>query len=372
MIPSAAVLAELERILDPEHVTASLERRRRNLLYHRTDRPPLTLFCPQRRFQPHPYAETYADMDKMLSNQLIDVYASAVVRDDTVPMIRANYGVGTLPSLFGCTIRLVGEGLPWCEPLGSEDAVRNRIERGMPDLTSGLGGRLMDTIGYYLEALERWPVCRRLIRIYHPDLQGPFDVAHLIWGTGIYYAMVDDPDQVHALLRLVTDTYIALMRRLKTLVRDDADGIVPHWGSLYRGGVVLRNDTAVNLSREMYEEFVQPYDRLVLDAFGGGSMHYCGRADQWVSSMLGTPGLLAMNFGQPPNLVFGFGFLEKVFPEARRRGIPFVNYDLTPAELSCVDRTEYASGISFCTRTEGPEEARDVLSGWSRAWGCPG
>jgi hypothetical protein len=92
----------------------------------------------------------------------------------------------------------------------------------------------------------------------------------------------------HALLRLVTDTYIALMRssrRSSGTMRKDSCRM----GILYRGGVVLRNDTAVNLSREMYEEFVQPYDRLVLDAFGGGSMHYCGRADQWVSSMLGSP-----------------------------------------------------------------------------------
>jgi hypothetical protein len=36
----------------------------------------------------------------------------------------------------------------------------------MPDLHP-IGGRLMDTIGYYLEALERWPVADAG-SVYHP------------------------------------------------------------------------------------------------------------------------------------------------------------------------------------------------------------
>jgi len=356
------LLAYLEDKLDPQHLDRVLQRQREALRFGRPDSLPLRVDWPCATFPRFPYAEAFADMEKMLANELCGLCASAECQDDAWPMIRANYGVGTLASLFGTTCRILGDQLPWVDSLNDTDKIRRLIDQGIPDMGSGLGQRVLDTQAFYLERLAAWPKCRSLIKFYHPDLQGPFDTAHLVWGTEIYYALTDEPELVHAFMNLVTETYIQYMRAAKDMIDDEfTGGLVGHWGSVYRGHVVLRNDTAVNLSREQYETFVRPYDQRILDAFGGGSIHYCGRADQWVFQMMASRNLGAMNFGQPPNMAFGLDFLDKVMPEAARRQIAINDYYLAADQLDAVAAHGLTAGLTLHTSAGSLTEAKEIL-----------
>ncbi len=362
MIRPADVLSDLEDKLDVGHLEQVRQRQTQALQFGRPDSLPLRIDCPDDTFARYPYAEAFADMAKMLVNELAGLCASAALQDDAWPMIRANYGVGTLPSLFGTTCRILGNQLPWVDPLNDTEAIRRLVRQGVPNLTAGLGQRVLDTQAYYLEQLAPWPKCRSLIRLYHPDLQGPFDVAHLIWGTEIYYALTDEPELVHAFLDLVTETYIQFMRAAKVMISDEfAGGLVGHWGSIYRGRVVLRNDTAVNLSREHYETFVRPYDQKILDAFGAGSIHYCGRADQWVFQMIECRQLGGLNFGQPPNMAFGLDFLAKLQAATRQRQIAITDYFLPADQLDRVGKQGFTTGLTLHTAAASPAEAREIL-----------
>ena len=356
------ILSLLEDSLDPEHIKQVKISYKKSLNWADADRtPPIRVLFPNEDFRPYPYSEAFHEPEKMLFNELLPVYNAVKIKDDTVPMIRANYGVGIIPSLFGLNTRMVSEDLPWVDHLNDLEQVKRLIDRGSPDFRAGLGAKIFATHAYYQEQLACYPKCFQEVSIYHADLQGPFSLASSIWGSDIYFAVYDYPDLVHSLLKLVTETYIGFMKELKRTIQDQDEDFVFHWGAMFKGRVVLRNDTAVTLSREMYEEFVKPYDQQIFKAFAGGSMHFCGRADQWIFSMIENDGLGSLNFGQPPKQIFGFDFLEKIYDSAGEKKIAIVDYIMPPETVPVLLKSRFQKGITYQISVPNRLEAQKIV-----------
>ncbi|MHB0857157.1 MAG: hypothetical protein ACYC5M_06250 [Anaerolineae bacterium] len=243
------------------------------------------------------YNDTFVDREKMLLAQLRAPFLHLQAGDYYLPGIRANYGTVILPTILGAGYQLTETSMPWVRHLENRDAVRRVVEAGIPDPHAGLGRACLETAAYYRETLAPYPRLTKAVRIYHPDLQGPFDVAHLLWGPDIFLGLYDCPELVHALLDLVTRTYIAWLTQWKAFVGEGNDWTT-HWTGMIRGGAMLRDDTPVMLSQAQYLEFVQPYDQRILDAFGG-CIHFCGRGDQFVGPMATSANLYGLNPSQP-------------------------------------------------------------------------
>ena len=64
-------------------------------------------------------------------------------------------------------------------------------------------------------------------------------------------------------------------------------------------GIMLRDDSAMNVSGGLFEEFVRPYDQRLLDEFGGGAIHFCGRGDHYIGRMSRMQGLRAVQQRRP-------------------------------------------------------------------------
>ncbi len=243
------------------------------------------------------YNDTFFDREKMLLSQLRHPYLHHLARDYHPLAIRANYGTVILPSILGAEYQLTESSMPWAHHLPDRATVRRLIDAGVPDVRSGLGGACLDTLAYYCETIAPYPNLARQLRVYHPDMQGPFDVAHLLWGPDIFLALYDVPQMVHELLDLVVRTFIEWLSCWRALVQEE-EGLTAHWSFLIRGATMLRDDTPVMLSRAQYLEFVKPYDQRVLDAFGGG-IHFCGRGDHFVEEMVKSENLYALHISQP-------------------------------------------------------------------------
>ncbi|MCK9479824.1 MAG: hypothetical protein M0R40_10065 [Firmicutes bacterium] len=298
-------------------------------------------------FKHLPYKETFYDMRAMLYNQLVPIANNIGADDYMVYSIRANYGTGILPSLFGAQNRLVDDySMPWCEHL-SMLQVEECIEQGVPNLNMGLGGKVMETYEYYSEVLNGYPNAKDAIALYHPDLQGPFDVAHLLFGSEIYLKLYDDCELVHRLLSLVTETYIAFMRKYLSLFGNEFDGYCHHWGTIHKGNIVIRNDSAVNLSLDMYKTFVKPYDNELSREFGGVAMHYCGKDEVWLPDMIQNADISGINFGFVPGNEYGIPFLKYVMSLAKEKKVPVVGYGLTKQELDTIKDTDLIQGVTF-------------------------
>ena len=139
-------------------------------------------------------------------------------------------------------------------------------------------------------------------------------------GSGLFLALIQVPELIKDLLALLTETYIRFMCEWERIV-PPSGGLSVHWSMMHRGRVMLRNDSAMNLSPDMYEEFIGPYDQQVLDAFGGGAMHFCGRCDHYIGLASRLKGLHAVNMSQP-----GHNDMRVILEKTASRGIKLIGF----------------------------------------------
>ena len=300
-----ALLEDLERRLDTG-TEDDLAVQWEDFLY---DRFGGNLFTPQRKTVSQPGVplpdihinDAIGNPELMLLAQLKDASWALSTRTAN-PCIRANYGTGILSSLFGAELYIMPREmhtLPTTRQFGSTDHIRALLDKGLPALTGGLGQRVFDFAELCSEAFSHYPLVQKYIEIYHPDVQGPLDIAELMWGGEMFYAMYDEPELVHELLCLISDTYTAFLEKWFRLCPDHPQ-INSHWSHLrYRGHIVLRDDSAMNLTPQFYQEYAFPYDARLLEHFGGGVVHFCGRGDHYIEKLCAIPHLTGINLTQP-------------------------------------------------------------------------
>ena len=151
--------------------------------------------------------DALTDVELMLDRELEDV-CRKLSSQSKVLGIRANYGTGILSSVFGADIFMmdrIHNTLPTTRA-SPESELRKIVEKGRPDIMNGLGRKVFEFAEFLNEALKPYPKIRQFVRVYHPDLQGPLDICELLWGSGFFYALYDDPDFVHSFLSLITNT----------------------------------------------------------------------------------------------------------------------------------------------------------------------
>ncbi len=265
-----------------------------------TDRQPLLLTCPlnacqKERYPDYNTKETHFDSEKMLLHGLkrtLGVYNGSC---DAVPSLRANMGCGIYPTMFGLRQTLFEDKMPWLlENLPKETITRMEIGdiKISDEFRAGL-----EHMSYMADFLKDSPC-----RVFPMDLQGPCDTAHLVYGNRIFYDIYDDPGFVHHLLELCTHAIIMGMEECIRLIPDSSN-VIAHYNCLAiprsRGGLKISEDTSTLLSREHIEEFVVPYTMKILEHFGGGYIHYCGKNPNLFEAFINKPLAYGINFGNP-------------------------------------------------------------------------
>jgi hypothetical protein len=338
-------LERLDRLVDPEDQRQRLELHLATLRWEQVDRLPLVLNCPVEGDWPHiPLRAAYEDPRLMLLRELGPVYASRQVGDDRLFMVRANYGVGILSSMFGLSpVFTDDDAFPWFAPLDSREAVQELVNRGLPAIPSALGARVLETEQFFQQTLARFDHLGQAVSLCHCDLQGPFCLAEQIWGSDIYLAMYDCPELVHALLDLITEAYLRMMALDKASIGEGKD-VCRQWGLLCRGGVVIREDSATLISPDAYRAFVAPYTARILQAWGG-VVHFCGQGQHLIDVIRELTGLTGFNFGNSENYD-----LLSLYHGFQVQGLNVVGWGLplTPAQ-----RQECRTGITLNPSPDG-------------------
>lgn len=242
------------------------------------------------------------DEDLMLLSQLERCHAALSGRSNTIMIMRANYGVGNISRLFGAEPFIMPyemDTLPNVRPIpGGADAIRRLLDQDIPDMNSG-GNHHIWSVGEKLAEIRRkYPKIGRYVNIDSPDGQGPMDNCELLWGSDIFCDLYEEPELVHAFLRRLTDTIRVFFEKWQSIVPNEA-GLASYFGRVALGGIVLRNDSAMNLSPDFFKEFITPYDGELLQHFGGGIVHFCGRGDHFVPHLAKLPGLTGVDMSQP-------------------------------------------------------------------------
>ena len=268
--------------------------------------------------------DTLHDLDLLLLDQFAVPSRELERGSSMILNVRCNYGVSIMVSQLGCPVvempREQGN-LPTAQPLADEAAIRAAIDAGVPDLRRGQGGAVFDAGERFLEVLGAYPVLRRWVTLYHPDTQGPIDNAELAWGSPIFLAFYDDPDLVRAFLDLMTEHYLAFMRQWFALAPPDGPYAV-HWGLKFKGRIMIRNDSLMNLPPEIYTEFIRGREERCLRELGGGAVHFCGRGDHFIEALSRMEGLPAINMSQPQ-----LNDMARIYAHTVDRGIKIIDLD---------------------------------------------
>jgi hypothetical protein len=283
-----------------------------------------------------------ADFDAMALQQFGGCSAQLAEGGGALLNVRCNYGSSIAPLLFGVEVYLMDEDLdtlPTSRPLNDRAAVRRLVAAGVPDLRTGYGSQVMEMGARFVEMMAGYPRIREHVLIYHPDLQGPMDICEVVWGSTIFYAAYDDPALVHDLLRLAVETYTCFLRAWERIVPLRADGNT-HWGFYHRGKIMLRDDSAMNFSPRMFEEFIGPYDQRLLDEFGGGAIHFCGKGDHYIAAMSQLRGLHAINLSQPE-----LNDMEHVYRHTVDRGIKLLGLKREAADAALAAGRDLAGQV---------------------------
>ena len=255
----------------------------------------LTGQVPEReRFPRYNLQEQFFDPEKMLLEQLW--VALAVLRGggDAVPSVRVNFGTGFLASVFGLSQKIFPDKMPWLhERLTKRQLLELSPEKLEPVEEKGL----MRQCRLYLQVYQEY-LKPTAVKIYLPDTQGVFDLAHLIYGDDLFYQLYDDFDFVEHLLELTGYVYRRASQILKDWIGEPATSGC-HSATLYMAGCGVRSceDTTTLISPGLVEK-VLPFAFKSVAPFGGW-FHFCGDGRTLLDRLLQAPEVKAVNFGNP-------------------------------------------------------------------------
>jgi len=222
--------------------------------------------------------------------------------DDFIPFLFPWFGTGVVPSSLGCEVIFH----PKRDPALGRHLINDLSEiehLKKPDsYHSGLFPRVLKTIDFMRENTD--------LPVSITDPQGPLNIAISICGVeNLFIWMCTNPNEVHQLMDFCTEVLIDWITVQKEHAGQELQsGAWPH-GILLPdgyGGVWLSDDDCTQLSAELYLEFVVPYNSRVLQAFGGGTIHFCGSAKHQIGNFLATEGLSGINN-------FCMGDFEQIF-----------------------------------------------------------
>ena len=188
--------------------------------------------------------------------------------DDYVPSIGTGAGTCAMATAFGAEETLTSN-VYWVKPCIATGEQIDGLRK--PRVTDGKLGRVLEqTRAYAACADERLP-----IRVM--DFQSPFTTVEQLLGSEWFFTIpYDDPRRLHAIMDVVTDYAIEFFQaQLAAAGPNACPGIWPGIWFPRCAGIQMSDDNLVNVSPEIYEEFVVPYNNRIADAFGGLFLHSC-------------------------------------------------------------------------------------------------
>ena len=261
---------------------------------------PLLLNCPlsaeeSAAFPKHSYKEIHYDSEKNMQYHIPSMLAAVRGGAGALPSARANMGCGIYAAFFGLKQTLYDDKMPWLMQHLSKEEIKEMSLKDIKlidEFEAGLGN-----MKYMAEVFKGTGA-----RVYPMDLQGPVDLAHLVYGDDFFYDLYDDEEFVCHLMELCVE---ALNQGSKACIEiiPGSDEAVAHYCETILpkelGGIKTSEDTSTLLSKEHVENVAMKYTKKVLECAGGGYVHYCGKNDHLLEAVLSCDLARGLNFGNP-------------------------------------------------------------------------
>jgi hypothetical protein len=369
MIPELkSLLDALEKALDPQRQARTHELHQKALRWEKVERLPLVLSYPfpaSAAFRPFSYRDAFHSPDRMLFNELTHAFSTSIwlhtsLLDDLPYTVRANCGTGVIASLFGARIELVEDNPPWVRALEG-DVFARILDADPGDLGRGLCPRIIAIYEHYHGVLRSYPNLQRCLNVVLPDLQGPFDTFEMLCGSGIYADLYEKSEEISRSLAHIARAQVTVARRLRELTVEHAPGFCHQHGFLLPGNILIRNDSAINISPAAYSAIIAPHDAFVLEQMDGGGIHFCGRGQHLVPELLKHRSLTCLDLGQS-----ALNDVEAIHAQAATRRIPLTRVQLPEgALLSGRSPGLFAGGASLTHHAASFQDAQRIWNEYS-------
>ncbi len=366
------LLEHVRRVVDPQRQAEIDKLHSDALSWKPVPRLPLVLTFAQTQslpFQPLPHGRIFSDPAAMLYNELASAFGTSIaarslVDDDLPCTVRANFGIVLIASIFGAVAAQVEDNPPWiAHDEGGGVSLEELVNNGPPDLDGGWMPRVIETLAYYRQVLAKYPPLDRIIRVVLNDLQSPFDNLELIVGSGLFAEMYEKPDLVEKALDIVAQTQIAVARKLLPLISDGPDGFCHQHAMALPGNILLRNDSVIMMSPDMYVQQIAPYDQRILKSLGGGGIHSCGCIDPYIDSLVSVPALRCIDLGQAP-----MNDLDAMYAKVGSRKIALIRVDVDEKEITSGRVLErFPTGVSLRHEVATPADAKRLFEAYLAA-----
>ncbi|HBG28535.1 MAG: hypothetical protein A2Y10_19830 [Planctomycetes bacterium GWF2_41_51] len=345
-----------QRILNAEKLHCD------TLTYKTVESLPIITAYPypkEAEFQPFPHREIFDNPEKMLFNQFVSsfgsIYLSQKIGDDLPITIRPDFGCVLVASIFGAKVEQVEDNPPWIRHSGEKISYEQIIQTPAGDFNSGLIAKVTDRYKFYNDVLIEYPKLLKLTNIVLPDLQGPFDNLELICGSSIFLDMYSHRELFLKAMEKITSTQIELAKYFRRYVNNRIEGFSFQHGFALKGGILIRNDTSIMVSPQMYDELIAPFDEKILQIFGGG-IHSCGNVNNAVKHMF-LKSAQCFDFGQSE-----LNNIENIYKFASEKKIGLTRIACSEQELlNGGIQKKYPSGISLIFRAESFEHAEKII-----------
>lgn len=366
------LLRTLELEVNPDKQNKIFDCHKKALNWEETVRLPLVITFPfpdSYKFRPFPHHEALHNPEKMLFNELVHAFDTSIflhpaIGDDLPFTIRANYGTVIIPSLFGGRIEQREDNPPWVRHYETADQLKALFEKDPLDFSQGYAGRVIDTNRFYNQVLSDYPGLKKCVKIVLPDLQGPLDSLELLWGSNIYSDFIIDPGLVEKGLSLMAKAQVGFAKYLLQFTSDDQNGFSHQHATTIKGNILIRNDSAIMISPEMYSEQVASHDEYVLHEMTGGGIHSCGKIDFNIPEIFRLNSIKCFDFGQSY-----LNDLDSVYAIAKERKIALIRIRVEKDELlSGAIKKRFPTGVSLIYNAASFEEAQSVSKSYNELY----
>ena len=295
-------LLDRQRVLDSRSVCGMdfFHQQRLHEAFWRGEGPSLILIPPARQelYDLNNYPARFHNPHAMWESEVRRAESSVGWPTDGIPTIRPNLGVIFIPAMAGMGYTLPDNAMPWPgEPLTREAISKIRSLDVSQSETMRLAAEF-----YTIHTASP----RQDVAAYQPDTQGVFDIAHLLWGDGIFCDLAD-PDQeawIDELFSISHELYVKATCHVKSVLGEPTTSMIHGHGTsqgvyLPSAGTRMAEDTATLLSPAMIERFILPSIEKAASPFGSAFVHYCGKHLNLFEQLCRCEAVCAIDLGNP-------------------------------------------------------------------------
>ena len=192
------------------------------------------------------------------------------------PIMDIGKGTGTLAASFGISL----DPELGYTPHGIR-AIEDILTGGLPDFeNSGVIPEMLEDIEAIKTLTPEW------VKIALPDMQGPFNIAHMVLGDAAFYTPFEEPEKFKEFMDIVTDFFIGLHKKLVGFIGEKRLSVLPGWTHRIA-------ECSVNMiSQKMYMEHVLPYDMKIANYFGRVGIHPCSGPHVFYATIKNLPNVI--------------------------------------------------------------------------------